>query len=303
MNYRHAFHAGNFADVLKHLVLTLVIVHMAKKAAPFRVIDTHAGAGLYDLVSVQAEKTGEWREGIARVLAARKDLPADAARVLAPYLDLLDADINPDIEGGAELVRYPGSPLIARRVMREGDRLVVNELHPDERDRLAELFHRDLQTKVMGLDGYTALKALLPPKERRGVVLVDPPFEVAGEFDRLAGAVSAAHRRFATGTIILWYPIKSRAEVERFYKRLATSGLSKCLAVELQVSVPDANARGLVATGVAIVNPPYKLADDLRVALPQLASLMATAPGARAEVRWIVVETAKESGRAPGVGD
>ena len=299
MNYRHAFHAGNFADVLKHLVATLVIVHMGKKAAPFRVIDTHAGTGLYDLSRAQAEKTGEWREAIARVLAARHDLPDDVARVLAPYLALFETDLEKSAGGAGKLVRYPGSPLIARRLMREGDQLVVNELHPEDRDRLAELFHRDGQTKVMGLDGYTALKALLPPKERRGVVLVDPPFEVAGEFDRLAGAVSAAHHRFETGTIILWYPIKERADVERFYEHLRRAGLSKVLAAELQVAQVKANAKGLVATGVVVVNPPYTLAADLKVALPFLAHLMATGPGASAQVRWIVEETVKGRGGLP----
>jgi 23S rRNA (adenine2030-N6)-methyltransferase len=296
MNYRHVFHAGNFADVLKHVVLSLVIGHMTRKPAPFRVIDTHAGMGLYDLGSLEAEKTGEWRDGIARVLAARSGLPEDVAWVLSSYLDLLDADLEPGAGGGSKLVRYPGSPLIARRLMREGDRLVVNELHPQDRDQLAELFHRDRQTKVMGLDGYTALKALLPPKERRGVVLIDPPFEVTGEFDRLAGAVSAAHRRFATGTIILWYPIKSRAEVEHFHERLRVAGLAKALAAELQVAEPDAAMKGLVATGVVVVNPPYTLAGDLRIALPELARLMATGPGAWADVRWLVEEVTKGGG-------
>ena len=306
MNYRHAFHAGNFADVLKHLVLTLVIVHMAKKAAPFRVIDTHAGTGLYDLNSVEAEKTGEWRQGIARVLGARRDLPADALRVLSPYLDLVNSDYGADYEPGSgsdgSLIRYPGSPLVARRLMRGDDQLVVNELHPEDRDQLAELFHRDRQTKVMGLDGYTALKALMPPKERRGVVLIDPPFELAGEFDRLAGAVSAAHRRFATGTLLLWYPIKSRGDVERFYRQLSTVGLSKCLVAELQVAALDVNAKGLVATGVAIVNPPFTLADDLGIALPHLATLMATGPGARFDVRWLVEEAAKGRAQPPVTG-
>ena len=296
MNYRHVFHAGNFADVLKHLVLSLVIGHLARKPSPFRVIDTHAGTGLYDLGSLEAEKTGEWREGIARVLAARHELPGDVARVLSAYLDLLDVDLEPGAGSSGKLVRYPGSPLIARRLMRAGDQLVVNELHPQDRDQLAELFHRDRQTKVMGLDGYTALKALLPPKERRGVVLIDPPFEVAGEFDRLAGAVSAAHRRFATGTIILWYPIKSRAEVEHFHQRLRVAGVAKVLAAELQVAEPDAAAKGLVATGVVVANPPYTLADDLTIAMPHLVCLMANGPGARGDVRWLVEEVAKGGG-------
>ncbi|MCB1515337.1 MAG: 23S rRNA (adenine(2030)-N(6))-methyltransferase RlmJ [Hyphomicrobiaceae bacterium] len=295
MNYRHAFHAGNFADVLKHLVLTLVVAYLAKKAAPFRIIDTHAGAGLYDLASEEAQKTGEWRAGIGRLVALRDAVPEPAAKVLAPYLDLLESDFAEDATDGRRLVRYPGSPLIARRLMREGDQLVANELHPEDRERLAELFHRDSQAKVMGLDGYTALKALLPPKERRGLVLVDPPFEAAGEFDRLAGAVAAAHRRFATGILMLWFPIKVRADVDRLYARLAEAGLAKALAAELQVAAPVPGAKGLVATGVVIVNPPFTLAGDLAAVLPFLAEAMATGPGAQAHWRWIVQENAQRS--------
>lgn len=292
MNYRHAFHAGNFADVLKHLVLTLVLTHMTKKAAALRVIDTHAGCGLYDLSGAEAEKTGEWREGIGRLLAARASLPDAAARVLAPYLDLLESDYAAAADAGGQprLTRYPGSPLIARRLLRAGDAMVVNELHPDDREKLAELFHRDRQTKVMALDGYTALKALLPPKERRGVVLVDPPFEVAGEFERLAGAVREAHKRFASGVLILWYPIKARGDVDRFYERLAQAGLAKAFAAELQVAALDTPAKGLVATGVVVVNPPYTLAGDLEQVLPCLAGVLGGNEAARGSIRWIAEE-------------
>ncbi len=292
MNYRHAFHAGNFADVLKHLVLTSVLNHMSKKAAPFRVIDTHAGAGLYDLGSIAAEKTGEWRAGIGRLVESWEKLPDAARHVLKPYLDVLESDFAVSADGERRLVRYPGSPLIARRLLRAGDALIVNELHAEEREQLAELFHRDRQTKVMGLDGYTALKALLPPKERRGVVLVDPPFEVVGEFDRLAGAVSAAHKRFASGVLVLWFPIKDRAAVDRFYERLADAGLAKALAVELQIASLGGGTKGLVATGLVVVNPPYTLAQDLDVVLPTLVDVLGAGREARASVRWLVAEAA-----------
>jgi len=164
MNYRHAFQAGNFADVLKHLVLALVLVHMRKKAAPFHMIDTNAGCGLYNLASIEAENTGEWCNGTGRLLAARDCFPGEVSRVLAPYLDLMERGFRTWAGGMRELVCYLGGPLIARRLMRDDDVLIVNELHTKDPDALAELFHRDRQSTVLGLDGCVALKALLPPK-------------------------------------------------------------------------------------------------------------------------------------------
>jgi 23S rRNA (adenine2030-N6)-methyltransferase len=271
MNYRHAYHAGNFADVLKHAVLALVIEHLKLKPAPFRVIDTHAGTGVYDLTSEAATKTGEWRAGIGRVLDA--ELTPDAATALAPYLGVVRS-LNPD---GA-LACYPGSPLLARRMLREGDRLVVNELHPEDRARLAKLFARDQQTKVLALDGFTALKSLLPPKERRGVVLVDPAYEVPGELDRLVQGLNEVARRFATGTILLWYPIKDTQAIAQFHKRIAERGLAKVLAVEILVRRPD-DATLLNGAGLIVVNAPFTLAAKLAALLPELARLLAQAPG------------------------
>ena len=272
MNYRHAYHAGNFADVLKHLVLTLVIEHLKQKPAPFRVIDTHAGTGLYDLTGIEAQKTGEWLSGIGRVLA--EPLPPDVTAILAPYLDCVRAE-NP----AGTLARYPGSPLIARRLLRENDVLVVNELHPQDHAELAGLFARDLQTKVLHLDGWTALKSLLPPKERRGVILVDPPFEEAGELDRLVTGLKDVQRRFATGTVILWYPIKALRPLDRFYAALSELGFEKILITELYVR-PPTDLDGLNGTGLVIFNPPYTLADRLRNALPALTERLAADPGA-----------------------
>lgn len=293
MNYRHAYHAGNFADVLKHLVLTLVIEHLKLKPSPFRVVDTHAGTGRYDLRSVEAEKTGEWRTGIGRLLGAPR--PADIEEIVAPYVALLGADRD----ASGALAHYPGSPLVARRLMRAGDRLVVNELHPDDGELLADLFHHDAQTKVMGLDGYTALKALLPPKERRGAVLIDPPFEETGEFTRMARALVEAQRRFATGTLILWYPVKERAAVDRFHDLIVANCPAKTLVTELRVSADPPGGKGLVATGLAVVNPPYTLAPRLEVLVPFLARLMAVGAGAAADVRWLVGEReSKDQGGA-----
>jgi 23S rRNA (adenine2030-N6)-methyltransferase len=274
MNYRHAYHAGNFTDVLKHAVLALVIEHLKQKPAPFRVIDTHAGLGVYDLASEEAEKTGEWRAGIGRLLDADARLTPEAAAALAPYLGVVRG-----LNQGAALARYPGSPLIARRLMREGDRLVVNELHPEDNAALAQLFARDAQTKVLALDGFTALKSLLPPKERRGVVLVDPAYEVAGELERLVQGLKEVERRFATGTILLWYPVKDASLIAAFRRQIAALGFAKALAVELMIRAPDDPTR-LNGAGLIVINPPFTLRAKLETLLPELARLLAQGRGA-----------------------
>lgn len=283
MNYRHIYHAGNFADVLKHAVLALVIEHLKRKDAPFRVIDTHAGPGLYDLSSEEAQKTGEYWEGIMSIPPAVQ--PPEVAAILAPYLKVV-CDEN---DGGERIVRYPGSPLIARRLMRAGDRLVANEAHPDDAARLATLFAKDRQTKVLALDGWTALKALLPPKERRGLVLIDPPFEEPREFERLLDGLVAAHRRFATGTVMLWYPIKDRRAVDRFARDAAALGIPKLLSAELDVDTPDEEGP-LVATGLLILNPPFTLEEKLKVLLPYLATRLARGRGAGSRLAWLAGE-------------
>jgi 23S rRNA (adenine2030-N6)-methyltransferase len=272
MNYRHVYHAGNFADVAKHLVLTLVIEHLKQKPAPFRVIDTHAGTGLYDLTSIEAQKTGEWLSGIGRILA--EPFAPEVAEILAPYLACIQSE-NPD----AALTHYPGSPLIARRLLRPGDVLVVNELHPQDHAELAGLFARDAQTKVLHLDGWTALKSLLPPKERRGVILVDPPFEEAGELDRLVAGLKDVERRFATGTVILWYPIKALRPLDRFYAAIDALNLDKILVTELFIR-PPTDPGILSGTGLVIFNPPFTLAGKLQTVLPALTSRLASEPGA-----------------------
>jgi 23S rRNA (adenine2030-N6)-methyltransferase len=272
MNYRHAYHAGNFADVLKHAVLALVIEHLKLKPAPFRVIDTHAGLGVYELGSEAAAKTGEWRDGIGRI--SRAELPPEAAAALAPYLGVVRT-----LNGAGSLARYPGSPLLARHLMRESDRLVLNELHPEDRAALAALFARDEQTKVLALDGFTALKALLPPKERRGVVLVDPAYEVQGELERLVQGLKEVERRFATGTILLWYPIKDEGMIAAFRKQIADLGFAKAMAVELLVRKPD-DATRLNGAGLIVVNAPFTLAGKLAALMPELARLLAQSPGA-----------------------
>lgn len=287
MNYRHAYHAGNFADVLKHVVLTLVIEHLKLKPQPFRVIDTHAGIGLYDLAGVEAGKTGEWRGGIARLLDA--DLAPTVREVLAPYLDCV-RQFMPRIAGEHAPLQYPGSPMIARALMRADDVLVVNELHPDDRATLSELFRRDGSTKVLGLDGYTVLKSTLPPKERRGVVLVDPPFETAGEFDRMSAAIAEAHRRFAGGTQMLWYPIKDVGAVSRFHRDIRNWARAETFVVELAVRAYDKGEAGLAATGLVVVNPPYTLDQKLTLVLPELAHILCEGQGGNYRLEWLVDE-------------
>jgi 23S rRNA (adenine2030-N6)-methyltransferase len=285
MNYRHAYHAGNFADVVKHAVLALVLEHLKLKPAPLRVIDTHAGIGLYDLSSEPAQKTGEWREGIGRIMEA--DLAPPAALLLAPYLGVV-RDLNAD----GPLLRYPGSPLIARALMRDSDRLIVNELHPEDQQELESLFAGDRNVKVMDLDAWTAVKALLPPPERRGVVLIDPAFEVAGELDRLVAALGEAEKRFAGGTYLLWYPIKEPRPVAAFRRNVAALGLPKALAVELMIRDGEDETR-LNGAGLIVVNAPYTLAANLKVLLPELARVLAQGNGAGFRLEELGSEAAK----------
>jgi 23S rRNA (adenine2030-N6)-methyltransferase len=282
MNYRHAYHAGNFADVIKHAVLARVLVHLREKPAPFRVIDTHAGAGRYDLAGLEAGKTGEWRDGIARLTHAT--LPAEARALLAPYLDAVAA-LNRD---GA-LAAYPGSPALVQVLMRKQDRLIACELEPQAAAALASNLRGDARSKAIALDGWTALSAYVPPKERRGLVLIDPPFEQPGEFTRLAQGLAGAHRKWPTGSYLLWYPIKEATEVKSFAGKLARLAIGKMLRVELIVESASA-AEGLRGSGLILVNPPWTLHGELQVLLPVLAKVLSR--GAAGEVRldWLTGE-------------
>jgi 23S rRNA (adenine2030-N6)-methyltransferase len=267
MNYRHAFHAGSFADVIKHIVLVRILSYLQEKQAPFRVIDTHAGAGLYDLTSDEARRGGEWLTGIARLMQARfseKTLP-----LLKPYLDIVRS-FNPP----AALDAYPGSPLIARALLRPQDRLTACEVEPKARKRLIEALRRDTQARVVDLDGWMALPAFVPPNERRGLVLIDPPFEKKDEFERLAEGFTEAFGKWPTGSYLLWYPVKSRRATDslaRHVAEIAGAGAppGKCLRLEFSVA-PQAAEPGLVSAGLLIVNPPWTLAGELRAILPEL---------------------------------
>lgn len=283
MNYRHSYHAGNFADVLKHAVLAQIITYLKRKDQAFRVIDTHAGIGVYDLSSVEAQKTGEWRDGIGRLIEA--ELSSDLKAFLAPWLDAVEA-LNP--KGG--LLHYPGSPKLARLVMRKQDRLTAIELHPEDAAQLKQVFDGDYQVRVIELDGWLSLGAHLPPKEKRGLVLIDPPFEETGEYDRMIDGLARATRRFPGGTYMLWHPIKADSPLGAFDKKLVALARPRTLTIRL-LTRANQTAPGLNGTGLVIINPPYTLEAELRQVLPELARLLAQGPGAGSEVRMLVGES------------
>ncbi|MBE7159046.1 MAG: 23S rRNA (adenine(2030)-N(6))-methyltransferase RlmJ, partial [Rhodospirillales bacterium] len=242
MNYRHAFHAGNFADCMKHALLVWLLRAMARKLAPFLVLDTHAGLGRYDLSAGPAERTGEWRAGIGRLLAEPDPEPA-----LADYLGVV-----------RDLCLYPGSPAIARALLRPDDRLACCELHPEDGLILRRLFARDPQVAVHARDGWEALGALLPPRaQKRGLVLIDPPYEATDEFDRLAAGLRTGIAKFATGVFAAWYPIKHRAPVRAFHDAVRTARLRDVVAAELHLREPADPAR-LNGCGLLVVNPPWR---------------------------------------------
>ena len=284
MNYRHAYHAGNFADVVKHAALSRLVEYLKLKDKAFRVIDTHAGTGVYDLSSEEAQKTGEWHGGIGRLLETK--LSSEAQALLAPYLEAVRA-INPD--GGVK--KYPGSPLIVRHLLRPQDRLSAIELHPQDFQRLKTLFAGDFQVRAIELDGWLSLGAHLPPKEKRGLVLVDPPFEQEGEFERLVDGLTRAHRRWPNGIYALWYPIKDRAAVARFRRELKVSGIPRILDVAFEVRPPSAEER-LDGSGLVVVNPPFVFEREMRVLLPELNKALAEEPKAHWSLDWLAGESA-----------
>lgn len=287
MNYRHAYHAGNFADVVKHVILSRIVEYLKRKDQAFRVIDTHAGIGLYDLHGTEAGKTGEWAGGIRRVIDAveKGEIPEDATQLLQPYLNVVRT-----VNKGKELRHYPGSPLLTRHLLRKQDRLSALELHPQDAKKLAKLFDGDYQARVIELDGWLSLGAHMPPKEKRGLVLVDPPFEIEGEFDRLVDGLVKAYKRFPGGTYALWYPVKDRKETERFSKRLRETEIPKIMRIELAIRAPSSEPR-LDGTGMIVVNPPFTLESEMQTLLPCLTKLLAEEKGSNFSIQWIRSET------------
>jgi 23S rRNA (adenine2030-N6)-methyltransferase len=278
MNYRHAFHAGNFADVTKHIIVTRLIEYLKLKPGAFRVIDTHAGIGRYSLTSEEAKRSPEWMDGIGRLLKATL---ADKPRALIqPYLDII-ADENPN----GTLARYPGSPLLARKLFRPQDRLSALELHPADARKLRKLFDGDVQVRATELDGWLAMGAYVPPKEKRGLVLVDPPFEEPGEFDRLVENLARAHKKWATGLYALWYPLKDVREVNAFVADLKATGIPKMLRAELTIDGPTTLPK-LFGSGMILVNPPFTLEAELKIVLPALAKALGEGRGGH-RIDWL----------------
>lgn len=285
MNYRHAFHAGNFADVLKHITLARCLIHLTEKPRPFRVIDTHAGLGFYHLKSKEAERTGEWQSGIGRLLA--QTLPPEIDILLAPY------------RGAIERVRafhgddvYPGSPEIVRGLLRGEDRLILVEKHQEDARQARENFAFDGRVKLLERDAYEALNALLPPKERRGLVLIDPPYEERDEFDRVVEAVRHVYRKFSNGIFMIWYPLKAGLSIDAFYHAMADSEIPKILRLEQWVR-DDRASEGLAGSGLLIINPPWRLKDEMHVILHGLEKLLSAGPGHKIRCDWLVPEKSK----------
>ncbi len=280
MNYRHAFHAGNHADVLKHAVLAQVVSYLAKKDKSFAVLDAHAGIGAYDLLGTEALKTDEWRAGVGLIGTL---FSPEIETILAPYRAVL-ADMNP--MGGMRY--YPGSPEIILQNLRPLDRLIANELHPEDADTLQENYRADSRLRVSRLDALAAIKAQLPFAERRGLVLIDPPYEAVDEAQRVARQLREGIKRFATGTFIIWYPVTTDEFSSRFIAEIGALGIGNMLQAELRVKIPQT---GLAGSGLVIVNPPFVLEPQLQMLLPALAARLGVAGRGRSQVTWLTPPT------------
>jgi 23S rRNA (adenine2030-N6)-methyltransferase len=278
MNYRHIFHAGNFADVTKHVVLALLLKSLHNKTTPFCYLDTHAGAGRSDLASEAAQKTGEYLDGIQRLWDTHT--PPE----LAEYLAVVRAQ-----NSAGALRYYPGSPVIARYFLRPQDRMVLLERQADECAKLQSTFAGNRQVTVRVQDGYSGLKAYLPPKERRGLVLIDPPYESNNEFEQVVAGLRVAHDRWTSGVYAIWYPIKDRPPVERFHRALVATGIRKILLLELCPYPDDASLR-LNGSGMIVINPPWMLEETLQTLLPQLLKLLQSQSTGRSRLAWLVPE-------------
>ncbi|WP_282044922.1 23S rRNA (adenine(2030)-N(6))-methyltransferase RlmJ [Roseibium album] len=282
MNYRHAYHAGNIGDVLKHTVLARLIVYFQRKDKAFRILDTHAGIGRYDLTSEETRKTGEWQQGIGKILNA--DIPLQVAELLSPWLDVVRS-LNPD----GDLRTYPGSPDLSRHLMRTNDRLTLTELHPQDFEILSGLFSADFQVKTIHLDGWLAMGSFLPPKEKRGFVFIDPAYEVTDEFDRMTGAVLKAWKKWTTGTYALWYPLKDTRAIRRMHEAFGDAEMRDVLSLELSVGKSGLDTR-MLGSGMTLINPPFTLADEMSRILPWYCDILRQGPGTGWDITQLIGE-------------
>lgn len=278
LSYRHSFHAGNHADVLKHIVQSLILDSLKQKEKPFVYHDTHSGVGRYDLTHEWSEKTSEYKQGIARIWE-QSPVPEE----IESYLHSIRL-----LNENEELRYYPGSPRVARAQLRPQDRMVLTELHPSDYPLLEQEFQRDRQVKIYKEDGFQRLKGSLPPKERRGLVLIDPPYELAKEYRDVVTAIAQSHKRWANGTYAIWYPVVNRVDIEDMIEGLESLGIRKILQIELGIS-PDTNERGMTASGMIVINPPWKLENQMTKILPFLKEAIAPITG-HFNVKWIVPE-------------
>ncbi|EPJ7924897.1 23S rRNA (adenine(2030)-N(6))-methyltransferase RlmJ [Proteus mirabilis] len=279
LSYRHSFHAGNHADVLKHIVQTLIIESLKEKEKPFLYLDTHAGAGRYQLTNAHATRTGEYLEGIAR-LWQQEEVP----ELILPYLEAVGSLNTSD-----ELRYYPGSPLLAAKLLREQDLLMLTELHPTDFPLLRTEFSRDKRVRVCREDGFGQLKSKLPPASRRGFALIDPPYELKQDYSAVVKGIVEGYKRFATGTYAIWYPVAHRQQIKRMLKELEATGIRKILQIELAVK-PDSDQLGMTASGMIVINPPWKLASQMASILPWLHKTLVPEGTGHTLVEWVVPE-------------
>ena len=279
LSYRHSFHAGNHADVLKHIVQTLIIESLKEKEKPFLYLDTHAGAGRYQLTNAHATRTGEYLEGIAR-LWQQEEVP----ELILPYVEAVGSLNTSD-----ELRYYPGSPLLAAKLLREQDLLMLTELHPTDFPLLRTEFSRDKRVRVCREDGFGQLKSKLPPASRRGFALIDPPYELKQDYSAVVKGIVEGYKRFATGTYAIWYPVVHRQQIKRMLKELEATGIRKILQIELAVK-PDSDQLGMTASGMIVINPPWKLASQMASILPWLHKTLVPEGTGHTLVEWVVPE-------------
>ncbi|MCL2524226.1 MAG: 23S rRNA (adenine(2030)-N(6))-methyltransferase RlmJ [Betaproteobacteria bacterium] len=272
LSYRHAFHAGNHADALKHLILIQIVRYLGEKPTPFWVVDTHAGAGRYALDGEYARKLGEYRDGIGRLWQA-ENLPPAAA----DYVDCV-RQLNPD----GRLRHYPGSPWLSSQLLRAGDRLRLFELHSSDAKLLQECFRgHGRQVTISEGDGFAGLRAVLPPPPRRGLVLIDPSFETRDDYAKVVKGLQEALKRFPTGIYALWHPLLAKPEAQKLPERLRALGAADWLHATLQISAPPRAGFGMVGSGMFIINPPWTLKQTLHDTLPAITALLAQGDGAK----------------------